>query len=108
MLTGVITNVAGTAGNVVNTFDNLAAFATLLPHTDVYDTNTLSPVAAAVFTLNLTTITLEFTSPESTTAFVVSPPGNGFVPDKLPLNDHTQPVAAADVATVDEGNTGAI
>jgi hypothetical protein len=78
-----------------------------LPHPDTYATLTLSPVDAVTLFLYLTKITLEFTSPESTTAFVVST--NGF-PDKLPTNDHSQPVAVATVAVDNEaeGNAGAI
>jgi len=105
MLTGVITSVAGAAGNAVATFDNFVDFGTLLPHADTYATLTLSLVAAVALFLYLTKITLEFTSPESTTAFVVSAKG---LPDKLPTNDHAQPVADETVAILVVGNAGAV
>ena len=106
ILTGVIIGAVATAGIVVTTFVNLVDFATLLPHPDTYATLILSRRPAAVLFLYLTKITLEFTFPESITAFVVSP-SNGF-PDKLPTNDHSQPVTDETVTALVVGNAGAV
>ena len=46
--TGVTVTVVGASGADSNVFVNFNAFATLLPHTEVYATFTLSPVAAAL------------------------------------------------------------
>jgi hypothetical protein len=92
----VIVTAVGANGTAVATFVNLDALLALLPQAEVYNTLTLSPVAAAALLVYLTTITLEFTSPESIVAFAPN----------VPVNDHTQPVAAVAVA-VAIGKVGA-
>jgi len=92
----VIVIAVGAAGTPVTTLVNLADLFKLLPQSEVYNTLTLSPVPAAALLVKLTLITLEFTSPESIDAFA----------PKLPVNDHTHPVAAVAV-DVAETNAGA-
>jgi len=60
---GNIEPAAGAAGAVVTVLVNLTAADALLPHADVYNNLTLSPVAAAALLLNLTSITFDVSVP---------------------------------------------
>ena len=74
----------GAAGADILVFDNFEAFALLSPHNDKYVNLMLSPVAAAAFDVNDTTIFCDDSSPESIDE-------NSAM---LPVNSHNQPVAA--------------
>ena len=69
----------------------------LFPQLEVYCNLTLSPVAAAALLVYVTVITFEFTSPESINA----------LPPNVPVNDHNQPVGAANVAVAAGTTAGA-
>jgi hypothetical protein len=60
---GTIEPAAGAAGAVVTVLVNLTAAEALLPHADLYNNLTLSPVAAAALLLNLTSITFDVSVP---------------------------------------------
>jgi hypothetical protein len=84
----------GMLDGVVHVLPKLLNFVDLfapVPQSDVYATLTLSPVAAPVYTVNLTTILCDVASPESITAFAPN----------VPTNDHNHPVAAGAVAVAD-------
>jgi hypothetical protein len=85
---------------VVTVLVNLTAADALLPHADVYNNLTLSPVAAAALLLNLTSITLDVSVP---VMIVAAWPND-------PTNDHFLPVADATVvvAKLAAGNVGAV
>jgi hypothetical protein len=88
--------VAGAAGVAKTKLDNLDALSTLLPQSEVYNTLTLSPAAAAALEVKVTVNTLDVKLPESIVAFAPN----------VPVNDHTYPVAAP--AVVDAtGKAGA-
>jgi hypothetical protein len=83
--TGIAVIVAGATGGNKVVLDNFTDLLAPSPQLEVYRTRTLSPATAPALLVNLTRIEPELTVPESIMALA----------PKLPVKDHTYPVACA-------------